>query len=1143
MIPHIRLVTVIICFICTSQLYGQKKVTLDINNKPVPRAIEIINEKYKIPFIYIGKLLEGAHNVTIHCVNASLEEVLDTICNDQSFTYAITNGKISLRERTINITGIVRDEQDQVAPGVTVLIRHTGRSAISHSNGTFFLNKVPIYATLIAMAPDMKTDTIPVNNTPSLSIKLKWAFTGLPPVTVTPSTGFRKMNISLAVSSVSIVDSEMLKTRITRSLEQALEGSVTGMLGIANKTAGINQPRYFQVGPTVTLNGNPDPLIILDQFVYNGDLSDLNLDDIESVVVLKDASVASIWGARGGNGVVVITSKKGKYADALKISLNSYVTGGLKPDPFYKDAVGPAGRINIDTFLFGKNYTRTIERNNLNLPLSPALELLIRYKKKQLTLEELNDQLNFWRNYDVRNEVKDLFYREPVSKHLWGDITGGNHKYNIRLSFGYDAALPAIRNSRSDRKTGSISVSTRPILNIIEISAGVYGSRQEQHNTENDPLLPAIYHPITDANGASISQPFRYRQYYMDSIVNRFGLPDWNNYPKNEFDLYDQTLTVENLRLQGNVILKAPDKFLKGLEASFSTQYQLAKTELRNLKNQQTFFVRDLVNHFTLITPGGLEQLIHWGNILDLSTTKIETHNTRWQLSYLKNWSSANQFSIMAGVDRTTISQIISASKTYDFSELNPDGQSNIDYNKKYALSFPGSSAAYIPSAQPEQRATQVLISYFSSAGFNFKKQFNFSLTTRYDRSNIFGLLKNQNYIPLVAGGISWDVHLAPWYRFSYILQELKLRTTYGGTGNIAGSATMFPTVTPEGLNSADDRMSSVSNPPLRTLKWEAVKTLNFGVNFKFIKNIISGSIDYYHKTSSNLLEEIPIDPSTGDNSVLANSAIIKARQVDVVVNSQILKKTLLWNARLLLSLVSESVTKTSSPLRDAWEYCENGYVRSIPEYSPYDVYSFKSRGLDNEGNPIGVLNDHDSKQYGQILSEKGSQSLIHHGRGTPGIYGSITNEFEYRRFSVTFAILYKLKYFYRRHSIFYNETFTGESQGSRDFEKRWKTPGDEQHTNVPSMIITNDNERDLFYKYSNVLVEKADHIRLQYVHLNYALKPNWLPKHVSSCSIYINANNLGILWRAGNKDVDPDQINGLPDRPEASFGVRLNLK
>lgn len=1143
MIPHIRLVTVIICVLYTAPLFGQKKLTLDINNSPVSRAIEIINEKYKIPFIYNGKLLQGAHNVTIKCKDAPLKAVLDIICNDQSFTYTISNGTISLRERTININGSIRDEQNQVAAGVTILIKNTGRSTISNSNGTFFLKNVLPYATLIVMAPDMKTDTIPVNNTPSQFIKLKWAFSGMPPVTVTPTTGFQKMNISLAVSSVSIVDSEMLKTRITRSLEKALEGSVTGLLGIANKTAGINQPRYFQVGPIVTLNGNPDPLIILDQFVYNGDLSDLNLDDIESVVVLKDAAVASIWGARGGNGVVVITSKKGKYADALRISLNSYVTVGLKPDVFYNDAVGPASRINIDTFLSGKNYTRPIERSNLNVPLSPALELLIRYKKRLITFDELNDQLNFWRNYDVRNEVKNLFYREPVSKHLWGDITGGNHNYNLRLSFGYDAGLPAIRNSRSDRKTGSITVSSRPILNIMEISAGVYGSRQEQHNVGNNPLLPTIYHPITDANGSPISQPFRYRQYYMDSIVNRFGLLDWNNYPKNEFDLYDQTLTIENLRAQGNIVLKAPDKFLKGLEASFSTQYQLAKTELRNLKAQQSYFARDLVNHFSIITPSGLERLIHWGNMLDLTTTKIETHNTRWQLSYLKNWPSTNQFSIMAGVDRTTITQIISASKTYDFSELNPGGQSNIDYNKEYTLSFPGSSVAYIPSAQPEQRATQVLISYFSSAGFNFKKQFNFSLTTRYDRSNIFGLLKNQNYIPLIAGGISWDVHIAPWYRFSYILPELKLRATYGGTGNIAGSATMFPTVTPEGLNPAGDRMSSVSNPPLRILKWEAVKTLNFGMNFKFAKNIISGSIDYYHKTSSNLLEEIPIDPSTGDNSVQANSATIRARQVDVVINSEILKKTFLWNTRLLFSFVNESVTKSSSPLQDAWKYCETGIVRGIQGHSPYDIYSVRSRGLDNEGDVAGVLNGHDSKEYGQILSQKGYQNLIHHGRGTPGIYGSLTNEFEYRGFNLTFAILYKLKYFYRRHSIFYNETFTGESRGSRDFENRWKVPGDEQRTNIPAMRVTEDDYRDLFYKFSNVLVEKADHIRLQYVHLNYALKPKWLPKHVSSCSVYINANNLGILWRAGNKEIDPDQINGLPDRPEASFGFRFNLK
>ncbi len=436
------------------------------------------------------------------------------------------------------------------------------------------------------------------------------------------------------------------------------------------------------------------------------------------------------------------------------------------------------------------------------------------------------------------------------------------------------------------------------------------------------------------------------------------------------------------------------------------------------------------------------------------------------------------------------------------------------------------------------------MISYFSSVGFNYKKQLNVSVTGRIDRSNIFGLVKNQNSIPLFASGFSWDLHHARWYNLSKILPELTIRTTYGTLGNIAGSATLFPTTTPVGPNIYGDQMLTVSNPPLNVLKWEKMKIRNIGVNFKFPNNVISGSIDYYNKRSSDLLDEMPIDPTTGDVSVQGNSAKMRANQLDIVLNAQILKRRLGWNSRLLFSLINEKVKESTTSLRPAWEYCEFGNVRGVRGYAPYDIYSFKYRGLDNEGNPVGMRNGKESKEYGSMITEKGYENLVHNGRGIPAIYGSLLNEFVWQQFNLTTLFLYEFKFYYRRHSIFYKETFAGTDLGSRDFDKRWKKIGDENSTNVPSMVYTNDNFRDLFYKYSQALVERGDNIRLQLVNLSYALNPKSVSKlHLSACSVYINANNLGIVWRAGSKDIDPRQINGLPDRPEFSFGIRGTIK
>jgi len=1134
----------IIAYLCLSvSTYGQKKVTLEQQDCPVEKILKIISKQSGYHFFYDSRLLQDAHNVTILCKNVSLKQALELVCMDQPFTYEISNNTFTIKERLINISGSITNEQNQMVPGVTIQVANTNKSTISNSNGTFYFRNISPKAILILNAVGMKVETVPVNGAVFIPIQLKSAYPGMPAVTVYPTTGYLRMPASLITGSFGIVGSELIRKRIFRGLEQGLEGSLSGMQGIVNKTAGINQSKYFQIGPRVTLNGNPDPLIIVDQFPYVGDLSDLNLDDIESIVILKDAAAASIWGARGGNGVMVITTKTGKYNQGLRVTFNNYITTGMKLDLFYPDVMNPSDRIDIDTFLFGHNYTRPFERNLTPQALSPALELLLKWKNKEISLDQLEAQLNAWRKQDVRNDIESDFYRKPFASHLWTDITGGNNQFNYRLSLGYDDGLPALKNSKDVRKTICFVGNFRPYSGVLEGTVSVNGAQQIQYNTGGGPIIPVIYGQLADANGKAIAFPFQYRQPILDSL-NGLGYLDGSYYPKTEFDLRNQTLTNENIRAQIGITFKMPWNLLRGLEASFNSQYQQATAELLNLKNQQAYDVRSFINRYTQITTNGLERPVHWGDMLEQANTKMRAQHTRWQLSYIKKWSNLSEFSIMTGLDRTRIKEKSYSNLIYGYSEATPNGQINLDFNNIYPLSYPSNSFAQIPTAAPGKTANQVILSYYSAVGFQYKKQLSISATGRFDRSNLFGKTTNRNSIPLLSAGVSWDLHATSFYQLSYLLPELTIRGSYGSLGNISASATMFPTITPVGYNRNGDRMSSATNPPLSILQWESIKTLDIGLNFKFAKNILSGSLDFYQKRSANLLDDLPIDPTTGDATVRGNLGKMTGHQLDLVLTSQNLKRGLEWSTRLFFSLNNETVKQNSNKLRPAWEYCEGGYLRSVPGRPPYGVYSFKYLGLDNAGNPTGILNDHDSKDYSKILTEEGYRSLRYHGRSTPAIFGSLSNEFVWRQFNLSISILYKLKYYYRRHSIFYNDTYKGIDQGSKDFAGRWKEPGDEVFTNIPSMIFPINNDRDLFYKYSEVLIEKGDHIRLQFVHLNYSLNPAWFKKSpFNACSLYINASNLGILWRAGNPGVDPDQTAGYLTRAQLSIGVRGSFK
>ena len=190
-----------------------------------------------------------------------------------------------------------------------------------------------------------------------------------------------------------------------------------------------------------------------------------------------------------------------------------------------------------------------------------------------------------------------------------------------------------------------------------------------------------------------------------------------------------------------------------------------------------------------------------------------------------------------------------------------------------------------------------------------------------------------------------------------------------------------------------------------------------------------------------------------------------------------------------------------------------------------YSVFSYKWAGLDPQtGDPQGFLDHQVSKDYTKLTGASTLLSdLNYHGSAIPTIFGSLGNTFQYGDFSLNVRINYKMGYYFRRPSVVYSDLFGG-FFAHEDFSKRWQKPGDEAMTNVPSMVYPSVTNRNNFYRYSEVLVEKGDHIRLQYVTAAYELskaKQSWLP--FRKIQFYLNINNLGVLWTANEAGIDPE--------------------
>jgi hypothetical protein len=350
---------------------------------------------------------------------------------------------------------------------------------------------------------------------------------------------------------------------------------------------------------------------------------------------------------------------------------------------------------------------------------------------------------------------------------------------------------------------------------------------------------------------------------------------------------------------------------------------------------------------------------------------------------------------------------------------------------------------------------------------------------------------------------------------------------------------------------------ATVVNPPNPELRWEKVSMMNLGVLFTLKKNVLSGTIEYFSKKGDDLIGDVAMDPTTGITSFRGNLSNIKGQGVDVQLNGKVaVGKQFSWNPAFLFSYATDKVTNYSKvPPGYSIITGSSGdatVLTPLAGHPAYSIYSFAWGGLDpTNGDPMGILDGQKTKDYSALLTKTTTADLVYNGPVNPQVIGAFRNDFYWNNFSVSVNITYKLGYVFRRPSIDYGQ-FLNYWLGNKDYANRWQKPGDEEHTNIPSIpdaVPGNMSNRDFrFYSNSAVLVEKGDHIRLQDVVLSYDLDKAKLARlPFEMAHIYCNMHNLAILWRANNYDIDPDAVpytlaTVLPQPRSITLGVKFDF-
>jgi TonB-linked SusC/RagA family outer membrane protein len=1099
--------------------------------------------------------------VTVHVANATLKEALEACFRDQKLTYNVVGKSVVISAANkgnvdysvqqsennpplIDVHGRVVNEKGEPVANVTVAVKGKSQSTTTDANGEFSLATVDRDAVLVFTHVSMETFELKVSGKTDLAITLKTKVAALGDVVVTVNTGYQEIPKERATGSFDYLDNKLINRSISTNILDRLDGVASGLIFNKNiTTQNVSNQSNITIRGRSTIFANPNPLIIVDNFPYYGDLSTINPNDIESITVLKDAAAASIWGAYSGNGVIVLTTKSGKYNQPVEIDFNTYVNIKKKPDLYYSPQLNSSDFIDVENYLFNQGYYSSTVSTPYGLA-TPVVDILNKQMNGIISASEADAEINALRSNDSRSDLRKYFYQNAVEQQYAVNLHGGGANFKYFFSLGYNSDKGQLVRNLNNRLTIKSSNVYSCFDKKLEFTTNLTFSQENTFNNGMQDLgVKYPYALAIDNNGNRLALPTNFRESYTDTAGQGLLL-DWKYRPLDELSLNDNT----NKLIDYRVNLGMNYKIIPGFDLKLLGQYERGINELSNFYHPNSYYARNLINTYSQIdgSSGSVIRKIPLGGILDNSNGNLSATTLRSQLNYVHDWQRMHSIAVLGGIEIGNIQNKMVSTRFYGYNDA-LETNIPVDYVTYFPLYYNNSATGLIENDNTLSSTTNHFISFFANMSYKFKDKYGLSASIRKDEANIFGVKTNQKGVPLWSVGGSWDISKEAFYQLNW-LPYLKLRLTDGYNGNVDPKVSALVTASSGVNNKYGLPTLSLNNAPNNKLRWERVNIVNLGIDFQLIQKAIEGSLEFYLKNGSDLIGMAPIDPTTGIVLFKGNTASIKGRGIDLNLQSNNINRTFKWTTNFLFSYTKDKVTRYLVQPSSVSDFLSNA-INPIIGNPLYSLYAFKWAGLSpTKGDPQILLNGNKSFDYATILGSSDITNLEYIGTTTPTIFGSLRNTFSYKHLSLSFNITYKFHYYFRKSSVSYNNLFSGNPFSNNDYVNRWKAPGDEQITNIPSMVYPADYTRDNIYSNSDILVDKGDHIRLKDIQFSYdVLEKRARSLPIKALNLYLYANNLGIIWRANKDKIDPDYIPNYtgyiyPDPRSIAIGLKATF-
>ncbi|PSL47204.1 TonB-linked SusC/RagA family outer membrane protein [Chitinophaga niastensis] len=1145
------------------------RLSLHLKTVPLTKVFSAIEQQTDVRFVYSSNIIPSDKRVTVDVDHVTVTDILKQVLHGTGLDFSSTTNNLIViglkqapQKKDRIIKGKIFDEAHNPVPGVNVMLKNLQAGCNTNANGEFTLAVTEDNPVLLISCMGFMSKTFTVGEQTYIEIILSPNISLLQQVVV---TGYQTIAKERSAGSFTKVDGAQIQHKSgSMNVVDRLEGLVPGFA--VNNSAGADK---FLIRGVSSVNASRQPLFVVDNVPMSNDYiaSFVNPNDVESITFLKDATAASIWGANAANGVVVITTKMGKTQPRrIKVNYDGFVSFKGLPDYSYQHKMNSPQFINAAKEVFNpaaypwKTVTAPGPINS-DPKVYPHEQVLYDLNNGIINQATANTRLDSLASLNNRGQIYQYLQQPALLTNHSLSFTGGSQFHSYYGSIAY-----------TNQENNSKASLNRYMLNLRQdfifsknVKADItVNVSQQKRDTFQIPSLPDLntylpYAMLADAGGNPLSQAdlMMYKP-YRQAAEQKSGL-NLDYYP-----LKESGYTSKNEATTGAVRVNTGlnIKLLKGLTYDGRFQYQQINNNAYTFYDQQSYQTRYELVHFTqaAITPGGKPTyyLPETGGQYQSSNSQNIAWTVRNQLMYDNVFKQDHQLTLLAGTevrgDRTRLFRSLRRGfdfqtqtyNVYDEKTLQVAGVTKPVIGNNSATKSTLSSSPVIIN-EIETR----FFSMYANGAYTYKQRYNLNGSIRMDQSNLFGTEKSQQYKPIWSVGAGWLISNEAFFDVKPV-NRLNLRLTYGLGGNSPqpGSGSTMDIVLAE--SSPLFNGMGIGYRPLlpgnKMLSWERTKMVNAGIDFDLFKSRISGAIDVYQKKTVDLLGSQPLDRTAGWYYGYANLGDMINKGIDIQINSRNIDHgRFSWNTLFTLGYNKNKVLqlKRTSALTSS-DKVNVGFVEGYPAYS---FFAYKWAGLDGMGDPQVTTAD------GKLVKNTSgivAADLNYAGISQPQWYGGITNTFRYRNFDLSFLVIYNLGYQMRRDvNTFYSGRLTGNIPVS--FEDRWKQPGDETKTNIPSYVpLSSDNisrrSTDL-YKQADINIVRADYMKLRDLTLAYNLPSRIVDRAwMESCRIYTQLNNV-MLWKMNKDGIDPEYFNlmygtrSAAMKPFFTVGVNVRFK